>query len=196
MVFADRNRAADLDRQPEEPLEEVEVVRTLVQQHAAALSGPGRAPRTAVVIALGTEPVGDGPVDPDDFAEFAVFDHLLDLPVRLAGALVEHEGETEFGVLRVRVNHLLRPALGHRDRLLAEHGESLFERLDRNRRVVVVRHRNDDRVDRAGVQKVVDRVEHPAARRSQLHLLIRARPVPVADRCKLRLRNVLNARDV
>ena len=45
---------ADLARHHavEHPLEEVEVVRALVRQHAAALARPGRAPAAAVVVGL------------------------------------------------------------------------------------------------------------------------------------------------
>src|SRR5690606_3139448 len=45
------------------PLQQVQVVWTLVDQHAAALALPGGTPAARGVIAPGAEPVGDDPAD-------------------------------------------------------------------------------------------------------------------------------------
>ena len=65
-----------LRRHAGQPLQQVEVVRALVEQHAAALALPGGAPAAGGVVGLGAEPVGDDPVDAADLAQLAVVDQL------------------------------------------------------------------------------------------------------------------------
>src|SRR5690606_1385582 len=90
VVFAELTVGAQRHGQAEHPLEKVEVVRALVEQHAAALAAPGRAPAAGGVVGLGAEPICDDPVDATDFAELAALDEVADLDVVVVGALVEH----------------------------------------------------------------------------------------------------------
>ena len=45
----------------DEPLVQVQIMGTLVQEHPAAFTFPGGAPAAVVVVTLGAEPVGDNP---------------------------------------------------------------------------------------------------------------------------------------
>ena len=81
-----------------EPLQRVEIVQALVEQHAAALALPGRAPAAARVIGLGAKPIGDDPVDAHDLAQFAALNQLLDLQIARLGAHLEHAGEDDLGM--------------------------------------------------------------------------------------------------
>ncbi|MPM81588.1 hypothetical protein SDC9_128642 [bioreactor metagenome] len=74
--------------------------------------------------------------------------------------------------------------------------QPFFERADGDRRMVVVRHRNDDRVDRAGLEQLFGRIEDLAIRRGEFRFLVRPLFVAVADRGEFRLRNVLHAGDM
>ena len=59
----------DFVRHPADPLPQVQVVRRLVQQHAAALPDPGSPPFPAVIVVLGAVPVGYDPHASFDFPE-------------------------------------------------------------------------------------------------------------------------------
>lgn len=78
MIFAETAVSADAFREAEHPLEEIEVVRALVEQHAAALAGPSRAPAAGAVVGLGAEPICDDPIHAADFAELAGADEVAD----------------------------------------------------------------------------------------------------------------------
>ena len=65
----------------------------LIEKYASAFSAPGGAPCAGIIIALGTEPVGDQPVGTADGAHFAAFNDFLHFSVYAVGALVEHDGE-------------------------------------------------------------------------------------------------------
>ena len=58
---AETAHRADAERHPEHPLPEIEVVRGLIEQHAAAFTGPSRAPAAGGVVGIRPEPVGDRP---------------------------------------------------------------------------------------------------------------------------------------
>ena len=120
-------------------------MRALVQEHAAALALPGRAPAAAVVVGLRAEPGGDDPVHAGDLSELAALDDLAQLDVVRVGALVEHRGEDDLLVL-VRRDEALAVGLVDRDGLLDERVDALRERVDADRRVVVVGRLDHDRV--------------------------------------------------
>ena len=75
------------------PLQKIELVRTLIEQYAAALARPGCAPRSAVVITLRAVPVGYNPIEAFKLAYFSVFYHIAKHDMRGIGALIEHYGK-------------------------------------------------------------------------------------------------------
>ena len=137
-----------------EPLHKVELVRALVEQHAAALAVPGGAPGAGVIVVLRAVPIGDDPVDALELAQLPAVDHLLDLAVDAVCALVEHHAKDQIRVLvglGVHLAHLLGvDACG----LFAEHVQVVLEALDGERRVLVVRHRDEDGVHKAAGDQV------------------------------------------
>ena len=81
VVLAEADVGADGGGHAADPLHQVELVRALVRQHAAALAGPRRPPAALVVVLLGAEPVGDDPVHAPQLAQLAALDHLAHLDV-------------------------------------------------------------------------------------------------------------------
>src|SRR5699024_8611752 len=82
-----------------DPLPQVELMRGLVDQDAAAFAAPGGAPFALLIVAVRAPPGVDDPVGAADLAELAGSDDLLDLLVELVGALVEHDAERDVRVL-------------------------------------------------------------------------------------------------
>ena len=78
----------------------------LVQQNAAAFTGPGGAPVTGIVIALGTVPVGDNPDGPADSSVLAGVHQLPHFAVYVVGTLVKHHAENHFRMLFGFLVHL------------------------------------------------------------------------------------------
>ena len=83
----------------DDELDEIEVVRALVDEYAAAFAAPGRPPAARGVVGPGAKPVGDQPGDAGDFAEFAGLHKLAEFLIHGIAALVEHDAEFEVGVL-------------------------------------------------------------------------------------------------
>ena len=71
------------------PLEGVELVEALVEENAAAFAFPCGAPSATGVVGVGSIPIGNDPVDADDFAQFTVCDELADFDVSRLGPEVE-----------------------------------------------------------------------------------------------------------
>ena len=71
VVFSEVAERAHAGRHAADPLPQVEVVRALVGQHAAALAGPRGAPAAGVIVTLGPEPGGDDVVGALDLTQFA-----------------------------------------------------------------------------------------------------------------------------
>ena len=95
VILAELGDRGDLAGLTYEPAEQVEVVRALVEQDAAAFAFPGRTPAARVVVGLGPEPVGNRPVDAHDLADAAVFAETLDRRPLCEGALLEHAREDQ-----------------------------------------------------------------------------------------------------
>ena len=110
--------------------------------------------------------------------------------MRLVGPLLEHQTETQFRVLRMFIDHLLRVALGHRNRLFTEHVKPMPERLYGERRMRVVRHGDENRIHAAGGEELLRIVER--ADIVLLRLVVRLLRIDVADRCQLHLRNLID----
>src|SRR5690606_20749108 len=70
---------ADAGGHSEQPLERVQVVQTLIDEHAAALTLPCGAPATARVVGVRAEPVGVDPCHPHEPPELSVPDELPEL---------------------------------------------------------------------------------------------------------------------
>jgi len=77
-------------RHTADPLQQIQIVRTLVKQDAAALAFPGCPPIPGIKIRPGTVPIRDDPVHPPYSAQFPVLHDFFHLAVDMVGALVEH----------------------------------------------------------------------------------------------------------
>lgn len=142
--------AADALRHAEHPLEEVQVVRALVHEHAAALALPRATPAAGGVVIIGAEPVGDFPVHAADRAELAAVDEVLHFLEGRVRAHVEHGGE-DLLLVRVRGDEALAVRLVHGDGLFDEDMQAGFECLDADGGVAEVRRADQNGVDVAGV---------------------------------------------
>ena len=76
----------------EKPLQQIQLVGALVQQHTAALARPSGPPGAGIVIRLAAIPVGDGPAHALDGAHFAGINDLLQAAVEAVGALLHCAG--------------------------------------------------------------------------------------------------------
>ena len=88
MPFSFVAEGSHLHRHAAQPLQQIQLVRTLVQQHAATFSVPGRLPARRIIIALITIPVGDDPVDTSQLPKFAALDHFVKFSVYTVGSLI------------------------------------------------------------------------------------------------------------
>ena len=93
------HKAAHFGGHSAHPLERVELVEALVEENAAAFSFPSGSPSAASVVGAGSIPVGDDPVDADDFAQFAVCDELSDFGVSWFSPKLKHGGKHGGGML-------------------------------------------------------------------------------------------------
>ena len=146
MIFPQRNGGTDPDGHPEKPLHQVQLVRTLIQKHSSAFAGPGRAPVAGIVIGLAAEPVGNGPVDSADSAEFAAADELFEPPVRGHGPLVEHQTPYQFRVFFRFAYQALGFRLVDGDGFFHDHMFAVLHCQNRQIRVEIVRNGNDQRL--------------------------------------------------
>ena len=140
---------------PAQPLPQIELVRGLVDQHAAPLAAPGGAPGALVVVALRTPPRGDDPARVPQLAQLAALNQVAQVDVERVGALVEHHRGGAVaglsGVIEQRAG--LRGV--HTDRLLDQHVQAGVEGVDAHLGVQVVRNGGDHRVHLAAGQHVV-----------------------------------------
>ena len=81
------------------PLEGVELVEALVEEDAAAFSLPSGSPSATGVVGVGSIPVGNDPVDADDFAQIAVCDEPSNFGVSRLGPKLKHSGKHGGGML-------------------------------------------------------------------------------------------------
>ena len=150
MPFAEVHLRLDLFRHTADPLPQIEVVRTLIEQHAAALAAPGRPPGTRIVIRLRTVPVGDDPACAANLAVVAALHQLAHLAVDAVCALVEHHTEHDIALFCDGV-HRLDLLCIHAGGLFAHDVDALLHSFHRQRRVEIVRSRDDDRIHKAAV---------------------------------------------
>ena len=76
-----------------DPLQQIQIVRALIQKNAAAFSVPGGSPAAGVVVSLAAVPVRNQPAHALHFAVFPALDNLVHFSVNAVGALVEHHAE-------------------------------------------------------------------------------------------------------
>ena len=143
--FAEMAEGVHLIRHAADPLQQVELVRALVQQHAAAFALPRGPPAARIVIILRAEPVGDDPVHAADLADRPALDEVVHADVQRVGALVVHHGEQAPALFGGGV-HLLDLLCVHPRGLFAHDVQALAQRADGQRRVAVMRHGDDDGV--------------------------------------------------
>src|SRR5690606_31766573 len=93
VVLAPAAERADALRHAADPLEQIEIVRRLVHQHAAPFARPGAAPTARIVVDLRAQPGGDHVHGALDFTQFAGRDQFAHLLMTRAGALIEHDAE-------------------------------------------------------------------------------------------------------
>ncbi|MMZ60353.1 hypothetical protein D1872_224370 [compost metagenome] len=129
-------------------------MRILVQQHAAAFTGPGGPPAAGIVVALRPVPVGDDPVRPPDLAQLPGEHQVPQFGVKGIGALVVHNPEfpAGFGGGQVHVPDGFGVDAGgffDQDMVIA------FKSLRRQCRVIVMRGSNQDGIHGAGGEERV-----------------------------------------
>lgn len=71
VVTAELAEAADPGGHPEKPADHVQVVQALIEQDTAAFTLPRGTPAAAGEVGFGAVPIGDDPVQANDFAQFA-----------------------------------------------------------------------------------------------------------------------------
>ena len=154
MPLALVGKGMHLGRQAAQPLQQIQLVGALVEQHAATLALPGGTPCTGVIVVLGAVPVGDDPVHALDLADLAAVDHFLHLAVDAVGALIEHHRKHAVRML-VRSGHHVAHLQGvHAGRLLAQHVQTSLEGLRRQGRMLIMGRCDQHRVTRAGLNQL------------------------------------------
>ena len=150
--------------QPTEPLQQIQLMRALIEQHTAALAIPRCAPRPGIVVALRAIPVRHNPDHALDFAQCAAVNQRLRLAVDAVRALVEHHAEGQFGMLIRLRDHVPHLQGVHARRLFAQDMLSMAERLNRQRRMLIMRRCNQHRVTGIGRNQVAALAENRSVR--------------------------------
>ena len=176
VVLAEVAERAHARRHAEKPLEQVKIVGALIEQDAAAFALPGGAPAARRVVCFGPVPRRDDPADPLQVPQLASIKELLELLEGRARTQLKHRRENLAAALLVRGNEALTVRLVDRDGLLNQDVQALLEGVNADRRVVVVRRRDDDSVD-------LTRADEVPAVRIGLEALERREPfrIDVAD---------------
>jgi len=159
VIPAELTKPAHTRWHPAEPLEHVELVQALIQQHTAALAFPGRAPAAARVISFCPIPIGNNPVHADQLAEFAALNEFADFHVARFDAQLEHAREYLFGIFFVCGKQTFGIGLVRGNGLLDHDMKAVVQGVDADGRVQVMRRGNDDSVNRAGPDHLFTSVE-------------------------------------
>ena len=149
MVAPERDVGPDRRRQSQQPGQDVEIVKALVEEHAAALARPGGSPAPARVIRVGSEPVGVDPVHADDAAQLARFDEKPQLLVSGFHAQLEHAAKHRLRISLVGCDQLEGVGLVGGNGLLDHEVHAGVEGGDAEVGVLVVRRGHQDGIDRA-----------------------------------------------
>ena len=122
-------KSTDPHRHAAQPLQKIQLVGALIQQHAAALASPGGAPGPGIVVQLAAIPVGDGPGHALHGAQLAAVQDLLHFAVNAVGALVEHQREG-LAAFPGSFQHRLHLLGVHSHGLFAQHMQAVAQRMD------------------------------------------------------------------
>ena len=134
------------------PLPQVELMRALVEQDAAALAAPGCAPSAGIIICLRAVPVGDEPVEAMQLAVFAALHDFAQLDIHGICPLIEHQRE-HFVALRGDFVHFANLLCIDTCGLFAEHMDAVGQTVFDYRRVRIVRRCDYNSVDLARVNE-------------------------------------------
>lgn len=93
VIAAKLTEAAHLFGHAKDPLEQIEIVRALIEQHSAAFPLPCGTPSTRGIVGMCAEPIGDDPVDALNFSQLSSLNHAADLLINGIRSLVEHGRE-------------------------------------------------------------------------------------------------------
>ena len=160
-----------LRRHPAQPLQQIQLMRALIQQHAAAFSVPCSLPARRIIIALGAIPVSHDPIHTLQRSKLTAFNHLMELSVDTIGSLVQHQRIHLITLCRdlIDLSHLLRIYAG---RLFTDHVYSMGQTIAGELRMKIMRCSDQDRVADTGVDHFLSVVKN-------LHLLRQCLSGPV-----------------
>ena len=147
-------KRAQTNRHTHQPLPEIELVRVLVEQHAAAFPFPGGAPAAGVVVTLRAIPVGDDPVGAADLAQLAAVDQIFHFLIQRVGPLVIHDAEHHVALPGAGV-HLLDLRGVDACWLLTQGMNAVAHRQHRQVRVIVMRRGDNDRIDKPALEHLL-----------------------------------------
>ena len=178
-----------LHRKAADPLKQVQIVRTLVQKHASALSCPGCPPSARIVIGLSAVPVRDDPVHPFDLSVFAAVDDFIHFPVNAVGALIEHHGEHLIRFFR-RLVHLADLLCIDSGGLFAQSVQAVPQGGDHQPGVIVMRRGDQHRVTDAGFDQSVSILKNDHILRKVFLRPLSPRLPKIRHRGELQLRHL------
>ena len=169
--FAKVHPGIDKARHTANPLPQIQVMRALIEQNAAALARPRGTPRARIIVRLVPVPVGNNPAGAPDRPQRAGIHDLLHFAVDVICPLIEHHAEHDVG-MPVRFLHHLPHLQGvYTRRLLAHDVNARAHRLNRIPGVIVVRNGNLHRINQPGVQHLLRRSEQRDIRLLQVGII-------------------------
>src|SRR5262249_5277561 len=93
VIAAEMAKRADAGRHSKDPLEQLQIVRTLVKQDASSFAFPGRSPVARLIVGFGSEPIGDRPTNTSDRSQVTGLHQSPELQKKRIRTLVEHRGK-------------------------------------------------------------------------------------------------------
>ena len=133
------------------PLNKVDLVRTLVNKDSSAFTLPGCSPASAVIVLLGTEPVGNYPSHSLKLTDTALGNYLTHLLVKRVGALIEHHAEKCLVFLRGGIHFFYLLCVNAR-RLLADDVDASLETLHYHLGMLIVGNFNEYCIAKSAVE--------------------------------------------
>ena len=185
MVFADAADGGHSGGHAAQPLEQIQIVRALVQQNTAAFAAPRRTPAAGAVVGFAAEPRRDDPVRPLDLAEFALFDQLLDFNVVRIRPLIEHRGEDQFRMRLMGGDQPHGVRLVDGNRLLGQNMQTIVQGVDTDGRMEIMRRR-----DQNGINKAAANHLRTIRKSFDIRIFLQFRGIDVADGGQFATRNL------
>ena len=142
--------SGNLGRDSADPLPQVELVRSLVDQDAAAFAAPCCTPIAGAIVCIRAVPAVDDPVGTADLAELSALDLFTDLDVQRVCTLIEHDSECQLRMTGCALVHLADVLGGNTGRLLNQSMNAMLQSIHSNFRMEVMRKGRDNRVDQTG----------------------------------------------